>query len=92
MRHRAPFEPFVPANNLFTIMRAALRGAGFDQRPGRRGIYLLRLTFATRLLAAGCPLKTIGDLMGHVSTDTTMEYANVDLATLRGVALSEAEV
>lgn len=92
VRHRAPFEPFVPANNLFTIMRAALRGARFDQRPGRRGLYLLRHTFATRLLAAGCPLKTIGDLMGHVSTDTTMEYANVDLATLRGVALSQAEV
>ena len=62
------------------------------QRPGRRGFYLLRHTFATRLLAAGCPMKTIGDLMGHVSTDTTMEYANVDLATLRGVALSQAEV
>jgi hypothetical protein len=37
-------------------------------------------------------MKTIGDLMGHVSTDTTMEYAKVDLATLRGVALSQAEV
>ena len=37
-------------------------------------------------------MKTIGDLMGHVSTDTTMEYANVDLVTLRRVALSEAEV
>ena len=92
VRHRAPFEPFVPANNLSTIMRAALRGAGMAQRPGRRGFYLLRHTFATRLLAAGCPMKTIGDLMGHVSTDTTMEYANVDLATLRGVALSQAEV
>lgn len=92
VRHRAPFEPFVPANNLSTIMRAALRGAGLEQRPGRRGLYLLRHTFATRLLAAGCPMKTIGDLMGHVSTDTTMEYANVDLATLRGVALSPAEV
>ena len=31
-------------------------------------------------------------LGGHVSTDTTMEYANVDLHGLRRVALSEAEV
>jgi len=92
VRHRAPFEPFVAANNLTQIMRTALRRAGFDQRPGRHGLYLFRHTLATRLLAAGCPMKTIGDLLGHVSTDTTMEYANIDLATLRGVALLEAEV
>ena len=43
------------------------------------------------MLAAQCPIKTIGDVLGHVVTDTTMEYANVDLAALRQVALSEAE-
>lgn len=92
IRHRAPFEPFVVANNLHTIMRTALRRAGLTERPGRRGLYLLRHTLATRLLAAGCPIKTIGDVLGHVSTDTTMEYANVDLHGLRQVSLSEAEI
>jgi integrase/recombinase XerD len=92
VRHLAPYEPFVPGNNLASIMQAALRRAGLDQRAGGRGLYVLRHTFATRLLAAGCSLKTISDLMGHVSTTVTMEYANVDLAALRGVALSQAEV
>ncbi|MDP2957064.1 MAG: tyrosine-type recombinase/integrase, partial [Longimicrobiales bacterium] len=92
VRLRAPFEPFVATNNLASIMRTALRRAGLDQRPGRRGLYLFRHTLATRLLAAGCPIKTVGDVLGHVSTDTTMEYANVDLQGLRRVALSEAEV
>ncbi|MEP7307665.1 MAG: site-specific integrase [Acidobacteriota bacterium] len=92
IRHRAPFEPFVAANNLSTIMRTALRRVGLAQRPGRRGLYLFRHTLATRLLAAECPIKTIGDVLGHVSTDTTMEYANVDLQALRKVSLSEAEV
>jgi integrase len=92
VRHRAPFEPFVPANNLAAIMRTALRRAGLAERPGRRGLYLFRHTLATRMLAAECPIKTIGDVLGHVSTDTTMEYANVDLHGLRRVALSEAEV
>ena len=36
--------------------------------------------------------STIGDVLGHAGTDTTMEYANVDLDGLRRVALSEAEV
>jgi integrase len=92
VRHLAPYEPFVPGNNLAAIMQAALRRAGLDQRAGGRGLYVLRHSFATRLLAAGCPMKTISDLMGHVSTTVTMEYANVDLAALRRVALSQAEV
>jgi|SRR5882672_3122272 len=92
IRHRAPFEPFVAANNLSAIMRTALGRVGLAQRPGRRGLYLFRHTLATRLLTAECPIKTIGDVLGHVSTDTTMEYANVDLQALRKVSLSEAEV
>ena len=92
VRHRAPFEPFDPTNNLAAIMRTALRRVGLDQRSGRRGLYLFRHTLASRLLAAGCAIKTIGDVLGHLSTDTTMEYANVDLAALRRVVLSETEV
>jgi integrase len=91
IRHRAPFEPFVAANNLNAIMRTALRQAGLAERPGRRGLYVFRHTLATRLLAADCSIKTIGDVLGHVSSDT-MEYANVDLHALRRVALSAAEV
>ena len=92
VRHRAPFEPFVPTNNLSAILRPVLRRAGLDQRPGRRGLYLFRHTLASRLLAADTPLKTIADVLGHQSTDTTMEYASVDLTALRRVALSEVEV
>jgi integrase len=92
VRHRAPFEPFVAGNNLATIMRGALRRIGLGQRSGRRGLYLFRHTLASRMLASGCGLKTIGDVLGHASLETTMEYASIDLTALRRVALSEAEV
>ena len=92
VRHKAPFEPFVAANNLAAIMRQALRRVRLEQRDGRRGLYLLRHTLATRMLASGSPLKRIGDVLGHASTDTTMEYASVDLTALRRVAISETEV
>jgi site-specific recombinase XerD len=92
VRHRAPFEPFVAANNLAAIMRGALQRAGLDQRRGRRGLYLFRHTLANRMLAAGCPIKSIGDVLGHASTEATMEYASIDLAALRRVTLSEQEV
>jgi len=92
VRHRAPFEPFVAANNLAAIMRRALQRVGLDQRPGRRGLYLFRHTLANRMLSAGCPIKSIGDVLGHASTEATMEYVSIDLAALRRVALSEREV
>jgi site-specific recombinase XerD len=55
-------------------------------------MYLFRHTLATRLLAGGHPLKTIADVLGHASTETTYGYARVDLAGLRTVAISEEEV
>lgn len=92
VRHRAPFEPFVPANNLSTIMRAALARSGLGHRAGRRGLSLLRHSLATQLLAAGQPLKAIGDVLGHIHLDSTLIYTKVDLATLRTVAIDHADV
>jgi integrase/recombinase XerD len=92
LRHCAPFEPFAAANNLMAIMRAALRRTGLAHRAGRRGLYLLRHTLATRLLASGRPLKAIADVLGHGSTQTTYGYTRVDLIGLRAVAISEEEV
>jgi integrase/recombinase XerD len=92
LRHCAPFEPFAVENNLATIMREALRRVGLADRKGRRGLYLFRHTLATRLLAAGQPLKAIADVLGHASTQTTYGYTRVEVVGLRTVAISEAEV
>lgn len=92
LRHRAPFRTIGAENNLMAIMRTALRRAGLADRSGRRGLYLLRHTLATRLLSAGNPLKAIADVLGHASSETTYGYTRVDLIALRGVAISEKEV
>jgi len=92
LRHCAPFEPFAVENNLATIMREALRRAGLADRPGRRGLYLFRHTLATRLLADGYPLKSIADVLGHASTQTTYGYTRVEVDGLRSVAISLGEV
>jgi len=92
LRHRAPFEPFAVQNNLMAIMRQALQRAGLASRTGRRGLYLMRHTLATRLLACGRQIKTIADVLGHASTDTTYGYLRVDLVGLRAVAILEEEL
>ena len=92
LRHCAPFEPFAAENNLAAIMRNALQRAGLAERKGRRGLYLFRHTLATRLLAAGHPLKAIADVLGHQSTVTTYGYIRVEVGGLRTVAIAEEEV
>lgn len=92
VRHKAPFEPFVPSDNLFHVMVKALGRAGLDQRPGRRGLYLFRHTLATRMLDADVPIKMIADLLGHSSTDSAFGYTKIDWPRLRSAALSIREV
>lgn len=52
-----------------------------------RGSHALRHAWATRLLAEGQSLKTIADLLGHRSLETTRIYAKVDFTRLRTVGL-----
>jgi integrase/recombinase XerD len=52
-----------------------------------RGVHCLRHSYATHLLREGVPLKTIGDLLGHRSTESTCVYLRLDLEELREVAL-----
>jgi hypothetical protein len=44
------------------------------------------------MLDARCTIKSIGDVLGHTSTESTMEYASIDLTALRSVMISEQEV
>ena len=92
IRHQADFGPFEKGNNLYQIMKNALHRSGFDKRKGRRGLYLFRHTLATRMLSAGLPIKTIGDVLGHASTESTFIYTKVDLQSLREVSISISEV
>lgn len=50
------------------------------------GAHTLRHAFATRLVAQGTPIKTVADLLGHQSIQSTFIYTKVDVARLRLLA------
>jgi len=92
VRHRVPYEPFGPRHPLYWIMPEVLRRAGICKRPGSRGLYLFRHTLATRMLGAHVSIKTIGDLLGHTSAQSTFVYTKVGVSALRSASLSITEV
>jgi len=55
--------------------------------PGLGGPYVLRHGLAMNLLRRGTPLKTIGDLLGHRSVESTGIYLRLQIEDLRDVAL-----
>ena len=69
-------------------------GRAFRQRVGRsalkipfHGVHCLRHSYAVHLLRQGVSLKTIGDLLGHRSTESTCVYLRLNVEDLREVAL-----
>jgi len=92
VRHLAPVSRLAQRNSLWSVMHRALKAARVTIPSGERGLRLLRHSAATSLLGRGVRLDTISDILGHACVDTTRRYAQVDLASLRTVALSEIEI
>ena len=87
-----PFEPF-GENNLYHIVTHWRRLAGITFRsPQHQGLHSLRHTLATELLQQETPFHTIGEILGHVTLESTRIYAKANVEALRSVALDPEEV
>lgn len=87
LRVQAPHTPLLRQNKLYGIISTYVRMAGIQLPEQAQGMHSLRHTVASRLLAAGTPLESIADLLGHKSIDTTRLYTRIDTEQLRSVAL-----
>ena len=67
---------------LYKIVQGHARGAGLDDRMSP---HTLRHTFATHLLAGGCDLRSLQEMLGHADIATTQIYTHLSTERLRDV-------
>jgi integrase/recombinase XerD len=67
---------------LYKIVQRHARGAGLDHRMSP---HTLRHTFATHLLAGGCDLRSLQEMLGHADIGTTQIYTHLSSDRLREV-------
>jgi len=79
-----PFRPLA-AGSVYNVVAQAFRIAGIASP--HRGSHAIRHAWATRALAQGQRLKTLADLLGHRSLESTRIYTKVDYPQLRSVGL-----
>lgn len=65
---------------VYAIVRRHARSAGLARKLGP---HTLRHTFATHLLAGGCDLRTVQELLGHADVTTTQIYTQLATDRLR---------
>lgn len=67
---------------LYKIVQRHARTAGLA---GRMSPHTLRHTFATHLLAGGCDLRSLQEMLGHADIGTTQIYTHLSTERLRDV-------
>lgn len=85
LRHRTPVGALKP-----TAVTEAFQA--WSKRSGLaipfQGVHCLRHSYAVHLLRSGISLKTIGDLLGHRTLESTCVYLRLAVEDLRDVALA----
>jgi integrase/recombinase XerD len=86
LRARAPHGAVPWGGSLHTIIQRRLKQAGIQVK-GRHGAHAFRFARAGSLLRADVPLKSIGDLLGHRSAESTEIYLRLATEDLRAISI-----
>ena len=86
LRLTPPYDN-MSGNSLNAVLQKYLRLAGIRYDERRHGPHALRHSLATNLLKQSTPLPIISGVLGHVNTESTINYLRVDIESLKKCAL-----
>lgn len=83
---KAPYRPMTRIS-LNGVVTRIMQSSGIDTSGRRFGPHSMRHSLASNMLRQGTSLPIISSVLGHESTQTTMEYLRVDVINLRECVL-----
>ena len=88
-----PSHPLNDSGSLSSIVARRLRNAMISMpNDASHGSHIFRHGFATRMINHNQSIKTIADMLGHRSLNSTFIYTKVDFQTLQNIPLEWPEV
>ncbi|MPM73077.1 Tyrosine recombinase XerC [bioreactor metagenome] len=69
------------------VITRIMQLSGVDTSNRRFGPHSMRHSLASNLLRQGIPIPTISSVLGHDSTQATMEYLRIDVTNLKECVL-----
>lgn len=83
---KAPYRPMTRIS-LNGVITRIMQLSGVDTSNRRFGPHSMRHSLASNLLRQGIPIPTISSVLGHDSTQATMEYLRIDVTNLKECVL-----
>ena len=83
VRHRRPYDRLSDYAGK-DIMVRTLNEAGISHEAwDGKSFHAFRRTYGTRLVRAGIPIQTVGELLGHTDPNSAKKYVSLDIEGLR---------
>jgi len=83
VRHRRPHDRLSDTTGK-DIMVRSLSEAGISHEAwDGKSFHALRRTFGTRLVRAGVPIRSVGEMLGHANPNSAKRYVALDIEGLR---------
>ncbi|MCD8336702.1 MAG: tyrosine-type recombinase/integrase [Lachnospiraceae bacterium] len=87
VQHTLPYQA-ITDSMVYHIFNKCYKNSGFKLSESKqRGLHSFRHSLASRLLENDTPINVIGNILGHVNSNSTSAYLRIDIEKLRDCSL-----
>lgn len=83
VRHRRPHDRLSDTTGKDIMVRSLCEAGISHEAWDGKSFHALRRTFGTRLVRAGVPIRSVGEMLGHVDPNSAKRYIALDIDGLR---------